>query len=161
VDACSSALAGGSHFSEPQANPVQISTKLLDSFGNRYGISDGPLAFQPAELVSTRLQRGGPPLGIDGVEVVSVGLVAESLSLNLLALQIGTGAFAIRERLDARGAQTRLDLPRPTVAAAHSEFVLDRLRTDATLKADPHQTNRYGCAREAAKQSNNQRPTQA
>ena len=90
VDARSCGLAKGPRFGESHANPVETAAKIVRPFGNSNGIGQGPLAFQSGKLLSTRLERRRAPLRVDGVEIVSVGLIAEPLSLELLALQIST-----------------------------------------------------------------------
>ena len=85
VDARSRRLASCPHFPEPQANPVQVGTKRLGPLDDSNGIGTGSLAFKPIKLVSTRFERNGRTLRIPSVEVISIGLVAKTLSLNLLA----------------------------------------------------------------------------
>jgi hypothetical protein len=128
----------------------------LGSFDNSNGIRDGPLAFQPIKVVSTRFKRNGRPLGVPGVEVVSIGLVAETLSLHLLAFQVGDGAFVVREVLETSGTQTRFNLSHPAIAAARPLFVLGRLCANAPLKADPHQPSRYRRSHKSCNQGNRQ-----
>jgi hypothetical protein len=85
LDARSCCLASCPHFPEPQANPVQVVTKRLGPLDDSNGIGNGSLAFKPIKLVSTRFERNGRTLRIPSVEVISIGLVAKTLSLNLLA----------------------------------------------------------------------------
>ena len=89
-------LASCPHFPEPQANPVQVATKRLGPLDDSNGIGNGSLAFKPIKFVATRFERNGRTLRIPSVEVISIGLVAKTLSLNPPVFQIGDRALVVR-----------------------------------------------------------------
>jgi hypothetical protein len=89
-------LASCPYFPEPQAHPIQVAAKRLGPLDDSNGIGNGSLAFKPIKLVSTRFERNGRTLRIPSVEVISIGLVAKTLGLNLLAFEIGDRALVGR-----------------------------------------------------------------